>query len=130
MDNKLDNGLIYADLSYKIIGCLFDVFDELGYGHKEKYYENALVELFKEKGLKYERQLYTPLMFMNKNVGKYYFDFLIDGRLVLELHQAKRFSKKHIDQIYSYLKAQNLKLGLLAHFTPDGVIFKRIVNLY
>jgi len=59
----------------------------------------------------------------------YYFDFLIDGKIILETKVRNYFSKKDIDQLCSYLKVKNLKLGIIAHFTKTGVKFKRIVNL-
>jgi GxxExxY protein len=56
-------------------------------------------------------------------------DFLYEDIIVIELKQGNGFSKRNINQIYSYLKATGLKLGLLINFTRDGVKFKRIVNL-
>ncbi|TSC75343.1 MAG: hypothetical protein G01um101430_438 [Parcubacteria group bacterium Gr01-1014_30] len=56
-------------------------------------------------------------------------DFVIDNKIVLELKKGERFSKKHIEQVYAYLKAANLELGIIAYFTKQGVRFKRIVNI-
>lgn len=60
---------------------------------------------------------------------KYILDFLYENIIVIELKQGDSFSKRNINQIYSYLKATGLKLGLLINFTRSGVKFKRIVNL-
>jgi len=122
--------LVYPELSYKIIGLLFKVEGELGPGHKENYYANAMEELLKKEKVNYKRELYHPLLFENKVIGKYYLDFLIDDKIVLELKKGNRFSKKNIDQVYSYLKVNNLKLGIIAQFSYDGLKFKRILNLY
>ncbi|MBI4837055.1 MAG: GxxExxY protein [Candidatus Portnoybacteria bacterium] len=62
-------------------------------------------------------------------IGKVFLDFLIEGKIILEIKKADRFSKAEIDQVYSYLKATELKLGIIAHFAKDGVRFKRILNL-
>jgi GxxExxY protein len=56
-------------------------------------------------------------------------DFLIEDKLVLEIKRDTHFSRDNIDQTLNYLKALNLKLGVLVHFGKDGARFKRIVNI-
>jgi len=126
---KTRNDLLYADLSYKIIGALFEVFNKLGPGYLEKYYQRAIATGLKEIGLKFQEQLYAPLIFKGVKIGKCFFDFLVEDKIVLELKTGDRFSKKDIEQIYSYLKIKNLKLGLLVNFTNQGVKFRRIINI-
>lgn len=122
--------MVHPDLSFRIMGVLFEVNKELGPGHKEKYYENAIAEGLKDAGISFQRQVYVPLYFNGKVVGKYFLDFLIDGKIVLEIKRGDMYSsKKHIDQVFSYLKSNNLQLGILAQFTTEGVKYKRIVNL-
>ncbi|MCL5795213.1 MAG: GxxExxY protein [Patescibacteria group bacterium] len=121
--------IIYADLCFEIVGILYDVYDEIGFGHKEKYYQNALKAAFEEKNIKFSEQVYTPLKYNNQIIGKYFLDFLINDKVILEIKSGSVYSKNNINQIYSYLKANNLKLGILANFTKNGVKFKRIVNL-
>ena len=75
-------------------------------------------------------QVYSPILFKNNNIGQCYYDFLIDGKIVLEIKSGEKFLKQNINQIYSYLKVKNLKLGLLANFTKEGLKFRRILNLY
>jgi len=69
------------------------------------------------------------LYYKEKKVGHYFIDFLIDNKVVLEIKVGDRFPKRNIDQIFSYLRSSNLKLGILANFTSDGIKFKRILNL-
>ncbi|KKQ17793.1 MAG: hypothetical protein US30_C0001G0127, partial [Candidatus Moranbacteria bacterium GW2011_GWF2_36_839] len=64
-----------------------------------------------------------------KEIGYYIFDFLVFDKIVIELKSKNYFSKRDIDQLYSYLKAMNLKLGILVYFTKECVRYKRIVNL-
>ena len=112
------------------MGTLFAVFKELGPGHKEKYYESAVAEGLTNREILFERQLYEPLSFEGKVVGKYFFDFLIEGKVILELKKGNMYSShKHINQVVSYLKVHNLKLGIIAQFADDGVKYKRIVNI-
>ena len=122
--------LIYPELSYKIIGILFEVFNNLGPCYREKYYQRAISSIFKKQNINFQEQVLIPLIYKDEKIGKYYLDFIIDNKIVLEIKKGDRFSRKDIEQIYSYLKAKKLKLGLLANFTNHGVKFKRILNLY
>ena len=101
----------------------------MGYGHKERYYENAVAIGLKKKGLTFKRQLQVPLTYEESEVGYYVLDFLIEDAVILELKQGSTFSKKNMDQVFAYLQAKSLKLGMLAQFTPDGVKYRRIVNI-
>ena len=66
---KYNIELVYGDLSYKVVGILFDVFNELGPGHPEKYYHKALVKAFRKAGIKFVEQLYCKLEYDNEKVG-------------------------------------------------------------
>ncbi|MBU1131107.1 GxxExxY protein [Patescibacteria group bacterium] len=125
----MKSDLIYPDLSYKIVGVLFDVYNEVGYGYQEKYYQKAIAKAFIDSGIKYQEQVYQPLKFRDSKIGSYFLDFLIEGKIVLEIKKGNYFSRKNIEQLYAYLKATDLKLGILANFTSDGVKIKRIVNI-
>lgn len=126
---KTKKEIIYADETYEIIGMMYDIWDKIGFGHKEKFYQNAVAEVFKKKSKKFKEQIRLRVKINNKDVGEYVLDFLYEDKIVIELKQGDGFSKRYINQIYSYLKATNLKLGLLINFTRSGVKFKRIVNL-
>jgi len=120
---------VYPELSYTVIGLLYDVNDELGSGHKERYYENALEIALKDKGFTYKRQLYAPVVFKGNTIGRQYFDFLIENKMVLELKTGDKFTRKHIDQVYEYLRANDLKLGIIAQFSSAGLKYRRVVNV-
>ncbi len=120
--------LIYPELSYRVIGCAFDVHNELQGGHHEKYYQRALSEAFQRKGLQYVQQVYFPLEYKGKMVGKNFLDFLVEGKIVVEIKKGDRYSKRHIDQVLNYLKMSNTKLAILINFGLNDVRFKRIIN--
>lgn len=122
--------LVYPQLSYQIIGVLFDVYNELGGGHREKYYQKAVAIAFNRCNLIFKEQIFVPLNFKGIRVGNYYLDFLVDNKVVLEIKSGENFVRKNIEQVYSYLKATNLQLGILANFTKTGLRFKRIINLH
>jgi len=120
--------LIHPELSYKIIGCAFDVYNSLGSGHHEKYYQRALAEAFSGQNLNFFQQVDFPLKYKDKVIGRNFLDFLVEDKVVVEIKKGEHFSKTHIDQVMEYLKMSNLKLAILINFGVQGVTFKRIVN--
>lgn len=121
--------LIYPELSYQIIGILFEIFRQLDSGFQEKYYQRAVALELKKCGLKFKEQVFLPLDYKGEKIGSYFLDFLIEDKIVLEIKKDKNFSRKNIEQVVAYLKAYNLKLGIVANFTREGLKFKRIVNI-
>ena len=124
--NKKD--LIFPELSYRLVGILFKVHRELGGKYQEKYYQRAVEQLLKEDGLKYEREVKVDLIFNDTNIGKYYLDFLIDGKLILELKATPFLHPDDFKQVLAYLKSRRLKLGILANFRGPKLVYKRILN--
>lgn len=122
--------MVYPNLSYKIIGVIFDVFNELGYGYQEKYYQKAIAKSLTKLKLLYKEQVPYEIQFEGETIGRYFFDFLIKNKIVLEIKKETNFRRHNIEQVVGYLKKSNLKLGLLVNFTKDGVKFKRILNTY
>lgn len=120
--------LVYPELSYKIVGFSFEIFNQIGGGHKEVIYQKAYAMILKENKINFKEQVYYPVRFMGKTIGKNFFDFLIDDKIVVELKKDMRFSKAHIDQVLNYLKVSNLKLAILINFGNEGAICKRIIN--
>jgi len=121
--------VLYKDESYEIIGCCFEIFNQLGPGLREINYQKALEETFRLKGLDFKSQLYVPLKISEKVVGKYFLDFLVGDKIALELKSGDHFFRRDIEQLFSYLKSVNLKLGIIVNFTSHGVKFKRILNI-
>ncbi len=124
-----ENKVIYPELSYEVIGALFDVWNNIGYGHKENFYQRAIAKNFKDRGIPFKEQVGVRVRYKDEDLGIYFLDFLINNKLVLEIKKREYFSRKDIEQLYSYLKATNLKLGIIAHFTSSGVKTKRVLNL-
>lgn len=123
-----NNKIIHKDLSYKIIGILFDVYNTLGYGYQEKYYEKAIDQYFCKNNIKFIRQAPFKIKLDDKIIGRYYLDFLVENKIVLEIKKGNYFSKSNIDQVKGYLKATKMKLAILANFTPKGIKTFRVLN--
>ena len=120
--------LVYKELSYKIVGALYETYNNLSYGHRERTYQKALEEEFENKRIAFKKELYFPIYFKNKLVSKYFFDFLVEDKIILELKVSNDLYQNDINQILAYLKTKNYHLGILAVFTNRGVKTKRIVN--
>lgn len=121
--------LIYPELSYKIVGILFEVYNQIGSGLHEKYYQKALAVELKKQDIVFKEQVHTPLLFKGSKIGSYMLDFLVDNKIVLEIKKGDRFSRNNIEQIIAYLKSNKLKLGILANFGKNQLTFKRIINV-
>lgn len=126
MENKRD--LVERELSYKVVGVLFDVYNALGGGYQEKYYQRALAKEFEVRKMKFEEQVHVPLIYKNVSLGKYYLDFLIEDKVILEIKAANMFFARDIKQILAYLKAKNIPLGILANFGRNGLKLKRVLK--
>lgn len=121
--------IVYPELSYKIMGCCFEVFRSAGSGHRERYYENALKQELQNKKIRYQTQVYCPSSYKGQTIGKNYLDFLIEDKIILELKVSEHYKKAYLDQVLSYLKYSKLKLGIIATFTRNGVESYRVVNI-
>jgi len=128
-NSKKEGKVIYPELSYEIIGTLFDVWNTVGHGHKESFYQKAIAKNFEDKNISFKEQIGVKIKYRGKEIGIYFLDFLIENKIVLEIKKREYFSKQDIDQVYAYLKATKLKLGIIAHFTKSGVKFRRVLNL-
>ena len=121
--------LVHPELYFTITGILFEVFKELGAGYKENYYQKATAITLRKHALQFKEQVAVPLQFKGERIGINFLDFLIEEKIVLELKKGDYFSHQTINQVNQYLRATNLKLGIIAAFTSKGVKTKRIVNI-
>ena len=102
---------------------------EPGHGLYEKTYQKAVAVALKKRGLNFEEQLYVPIFFEGEKVGINYFDYLVEGKVVVELKKGDIFVKAQIDQVYNYLCAKDLRLGILAYFGPQRLHYKTVLNV-
>jgi len=118
----------YPDaLIESVIGCAYEVSNQLGAGFLEKVYERALASELGLRGLNVRRQVPYRILYKGKPVGDYTADMLIENQLIVELKCVERFSNEHMAQCLNYLKAANLRLALLINFQKPKVEWKRII---
>ncbi len=118
----------FESLSEKIIGAAIKVHKELGPGFLENIYEEALkVELSKNQ-INYETQKEVKIEYRGTEVGIHRLDMIVEDQIIVELKAIKELSDVHFAQLRSYLKATELKVGLLFNFGKPTLEIKRIVN--
>ncbi len=108
----------HADLTHKINGAFFKVYNTLGYGFSEKVYQNALAIELRALGLKAEVQKQIPVYYAGIMVGEYYADIVVNDVVILELKAIQRLLSEHEAQLLNYLKATPIEVGLLLNFGP------------
>ena len=117
-------------ITYQINGAVFEVNKVLGPGFLEKVYENALKVELKQRGLKAECQAPIEVFYKNDLVGEYFADILVEGKVIIELKTVKTIEKIHEAQLLNYLKATDIKVGVLVNFKhPKAEIKRMVLNL-
>src|SRR3989338_6289550 len=111
--------ILFPELSYTIVGVLYDVHGKLGNRFQEKYYQRAIAALFDQRGVHYRQQVPVRIQMEGVPIGRYFVDFLIEDEVVLEIKTVPRLVIKDHYQVDAYLKALGKELGILANFrTP------------
>ena len=103
------------------------VHTELGYGFLEKVYENSLMILLEENGIKADQQVPIKVVFHGQIVGEYIADILVENTIILELKAQDKISDIHKSQTLNYLKATKLKLAILLNFGKHKLKYERLV---
>ena len=122
-----EKDLIYPELSYIIVGILYETHSRLGNRLHEKYYQRAIASLLKKTKLPFKEQIPVNILIEGEKIGKYFLDFLIDGKIILEIKTIPFFKQQDFNQ---YLKFSGHELGILANFRTDSLVFKRVLNIY
>lgn len=126
--NIKTNKVIYPELSYKIVGILFKVHSTLGNKYQEKYYQRAIAVEFKNQDVNFEKELCVDLDYGGCKIGKYFLDFLVENKIVLEIKTTDRFRMIDFKQVEGYLKSKKIKLGILCNFRKERLEYKRVLN--
>lgn len=114
-------------LTYQIIGICFEIHNKLGSSYKEVYYQRAFEKELGRLGIKYEKEKEFSLEYKGEVIGKHYVDFLIEDILVVEFKTVPFVKEKEVNQVLSYLKSMQKRLGLIINFRSNKVQIKRVV---
>ena len=115
----------HRELTQKIIGVFYNVYNELGHGFLESVYENAMTFALREAGLDSRQQTSVTVYFRGQIVGDFRADLLVDNAVIVELKAAKSLDCTHEAQLLNYLRATDLEVCLLMNFGPKSE-FKRL----
>ncbi|MBI3917034.1 MAG: GxxExxY protein [Betaproteobacteria bacterium] len=115
------------ELTFKIRGCVYEVFRVLGAGFLEQVYQQALLHELEMQGLRAESQRGLEVTYKGKPVGLYVADILVEDCVVLELKAVQALTKAHEAQLLNYLKASGKRIGLLVNFAHPKAEIRRFV---
>ncbi|MBQ9362332.1 MAG: GxxExxY protein [Bacteroidaceae bacterium] len=113
--------------TYRILRCLYNVYDELGPGLLESIYEEATVKELKENGFTVDRQMYVPVFYRGEQLqADLRLDIMIDKKVILELKSVLEYRKIFEKQLFTYLRLTNCELGYVVNYNVedlrDGII--------
>ena len=118
--------LLYQELTNRILKACYTVHNELGCGFLEKVYQEALEVQLSEMGIPFEREKHLPITYHGKVLKCDYFaDFVVDGKVIVELKAVTEMSPTFEAQTINYLKASGIKVGLLINFGVSQLQIKR-----
>jgi GxxExxY protein len=118
-------GFKHRELTEKIIGVFYEVYNELGHGFLESVYQEATCIALIDSGLKAAQRVPTPVWFRGRMVGDFKADILVEGAVLLELKAARALEPVYEAQLLNYLRATDIEVGLLMNFGVKAQ-FKRL----
>jgi GxxExxY protein len=118
----------YGELTEKIIGLAFKVYNKMGFGFLESVYQNALLIELRKAGINAEKKKPIIVYYEGENVGEFEADVLVENAIILELKSVRQLAKAHEVQLVNYLVATGKDVGLLLNFGEEKVDVKRKVR--
>ena len=120
--------LLYRDETHRLIGLCMEVHRELGKGHDEVVYKDALVVELSRASIPFEREKKYEITYKGVLLAHPYFaDFVIWDKIIFEAKAIERLTDAHIKQVLNYLAASKLKVGLLVNFGGDSLEWIRVI---
>lgn len=119
-----ERGLKHRDLTERLIGIFFAIYNELGHGFLESVYEQAFSVLLAEEGIFFQRQMAVPVWFRGLSIGEFRADLLVDNKVIVGLKSGRAIDTAWEKQLLNYLRATDLEVGILFNFGPRAE-FKR-----
>lgn len=121
--------IVFKEESYIIIGICIRVYEELGGGFLENVYEKALEKEFNSSGVPYDKQVKLNIKYKGENLDKYYVaDFVVYDKIILEVKAVYGIINQHLSQTLNYLKATDMRLGIVVNFGHAKFQYRRVLN--
>jgi GxxExxY protein len=118
--------LFEGELTHSVIGAFYEVHNNLGFGFLERFYVMALERELLERGHRVAREVSVNVLYKGQELGSQRLDLIVDEKLVVETKATSDLHKSATRQLYNYLKATNLELGLVLHFGPQAKFYRVI----
>ena len=119
--------LLYPNESYDVIGAAIEVHKQLGCGFVEPVYQEAFAEELKLRKIPFEQEKVFTVTYKGKVLPKEFrADFVCYNQIIVELKAVSEFAEEHYAQVYNYLKASGMQLGLLINFGKTSLEYKRL----
>ena len=118
----------HRDLTERIIGAFYEVYNELGFGFLESVYHRAMLHALTQAGLLAETEVGLPVYFRGCLVGDFSADIFVERAVILELKAVEELHPAHEAQLLNYLKASPIELGLLLNFGPKPRVRRLIFS--
>ena len=120
--------LLYKEEVFKLVGFCMEIQRELGKGHDEIIYQDALIVELSRAGIPFLRERNYEITYKGAILPHYYYaDFVVWDKILFEAKAVEKLSDSHIKQVLNYLAASKLRLGLLVNFGGDSLEWKRVV---
>lgn len=116
--------ILQEELTRSILGGFFDVYNGLGYGYLEHIYLAALEMELRERGHRVARELGVRVMYKGGEIGFQRLDMVIDETVVIEAKSTVKLHENATRQLFNYLRATSLEIGLLLHFGREPRFFR------
>ena len=108
--------------TYKVLGCVYEVYNELGPGLLESIYEKAMIKELSSKGFEVRNQVPVPVYYKGDMIcPDLRLDLIVDNRLILELKSVVEYKKLFEKQLYTYLRLMNCEMGYVINFNTDDL---------
>jgi len=118
MNSDSSPEFLHKELTEKIIGVFYDVYNELGHGFLESVYREAMIIALRQVGLMIEARVRIPVFFRGQLVGDFEADLLVERKVILELKAVRDLDSSHEAQTLNYLRATAIEIALLMNFGP------------
>jgi len=126
--DKQDMRLKHEQITRAVIGCAFEVINELGAGFLESVYERALLLALRQNGLSVIAQHPIKVFFRDECVGDFYADLFVESKVIVELKAVKAIAPEYQAQIINYLNATGIEVGLLINFGNSKLEYRRFTR--
>jgi GxxExxY protein len=119
---------LYREDTHRLIGLCMEIHRELGKGHDEIIYKDALVVELSRANIPFVREKKYEVSYKGVVLPHPYFaDFVVMDKILFEAKAAEQLAEPHVKQVLNYLAASKLRLGLLVNFGSDSLEWKRVI---